>query len=393
MKQEFLLDPEVVFLNHGSFGACPREVFSVFQAWQREMERNPVQFLGRRSTELLRQARQSLGGYLGARSDDLVFVPNATSGVNVVARSLPLQPGDEVLTTDLEYGACDATWAHVGRERGSVVRRVAVPLPFDAASFADRMLEAVTPRTRVLFVSHVASTTALILPLQDLVRRARERGLLTLIDGAHAPGLIDLDLDELGADFYTGNCHKWLCAPKGAAFLHARPEHHASLHASVISWGYAAGDGGHAGFDAYTGSTVLERRLQWQGTRDLAAFLTVPAALDWVREHHGPALREACHRRAMALMHRCAQRFELPCIGADSDFAQMAPLPVPPCDPEALRRRLFDHHHIEVPVTQHGGRSFVRVSVQSYTTDADLQALEQALAIEFEHPPGGTSAC
>lgn len=385
MRQHFLLDPAVTFLNHGSFGACPREVFAVFQGWQAEMERNPVLFLGRRSAMLLRQAREALAGFVGAQADDLVFVPNATTGVNIVARSLPLQPGDEVLTTDLEYGACDATWAHVGRERGSVVKRVSVPLPFEAAGFAERMLAAVTPRTRVLFLSHVTSTTALILPLQQLLAEARRRGILTLIDGAHAPALIDLDLAALGADFYTGNCHKWLCAPKGAAFLHARPEHHAALHASVISWGYAAGDGGHAGFDAYTGSTLLERRMQWQGTRDIAAFLTVPAAIDFVRRHHGSDVRRHCHERAVALMHRLASRHGLPPIGADDDFAQMAPLPVAACDGDALRQRLFDRHRIEVPVTQHAGRSFVRVSVQSYTTDAELQALDDALAAEFPH--------
>ena len=383
MREHFGLDPDLVFLNHGSFGACPQPVMDALHGWQREMERNPVEFLGRRSAALLREARGRLAGFLGARTDDLVFVPNATTGVNIVARSLALQPGDEVLTTDLEYGACDATWEFVCRQQGAVYRHVAIALPLQAEQFADQLLAEVTARTRVLYVSHVTSTTALILPLAALVRRARELGILTVIDGAHAPGQIGLELDALGADFYTGNCHKWLCAPKGTAFLHARPEHQASLDATVVSWGYVAGNAGHTGFDAYTGRTVFERRLQWQGTRDIAGCLSVPAAIDFHQAHLAGATRERCHQMALEAMHALRTRFGLPAIGADSDFAQMVPIPVPPCDAEALRRRLFEQHRIEVPVTQHDGRSFVRVSVQAYNTSQDLQRLATALGQEF----------
>lgn len=379
MRELFLLDPDTVFLNHGSFGACPREVFDAQQRWLLEMERNPVEFLGRRSGALLAQARQRLAAELGADAADLVFIPNATTGVNVVARSLALQPGDEVLATDHEYGACDATWQRECARMGAAYRRVEIPLPLDREGFARRVMAAVTPRTRALFLSHLTSTTALIFPLDELCARARERGLLTVIDGAHAPGHIPLALDALGADFYTGNCHKWLCAPKGSAFLHARREHQEALHATVTSWGYVAGTGGHSGFDAYTGRTVFERRLQWQGTRDIAGWLAVPAALDFLARHDWPRVRAQCHDTAVALMHRVARRFALPPIGQDDDFGQMVPLPVPHQDAEALRRRLFDEHRIEVPVTQHAGRTFVRVSVQGYNTPEDLRVLEEAL--------------
>jgi isopenicillin-N epimerase len=381
MRQHFLLDPGIVFLNHGSFGACPREVLEALQRWQLEMERNPVQFLGRRSAALLRATREHLAEYLGARADDLVFVTNSTTGVNIVARSLALQPGDEILTTDLEYGACLATWGFVAGKAGARLRAVKIPLPLDTGSFADRILAAVTPRTRLLFVSHVGSTTALVLPIADLLARARAMGILTLVDGAHAPGQLELDLDDLGADFYTGNCHKWMCAPKGAAFLHARPEHQAMLHATVTSWGYLAGDGGHTGFDAYTGRTVFERRLQWQGTRDIAPYLSVLAAIHFQQEHDWPAQRARCHAMSIALLHRVAQRTGLAPIGNDEHFAQMVPLQVPHTDAEALRSMLFEQHHIEVPVTQHDGRTFVRVSVQAYNTEAELQTLERALGL------------
>ena len=385
MRELFDLDPALVFLNHGSYGACPQPVRQALHDWHTQMERNPVEFLGRRSATLLRAAREQLAGFVGAQADDLVFVPNATTGVNVVARSLDLQPGDEVLGTTLEYGACDAAWDFICAQHQARYLRTPVALPLDDEACVRQIMAGVTPRTRLVFISHLASTTALILPVAAVIGAAHERGLPVLVDGAHAPGQLELSLDALGADFYTGNCHKWLCAPKGSGFLHARPEQQARLHASVVSWGYLAGSGGHTGFDAYTGRSLFERRLQWQGTRDLCGWLAVGAAIDFHRQHLGPEVRAHCRRLALALMHELAAHFKLPVIGSDPHFAQMVPVPVPPCDAEALRRKLFEQHRIEVPVTQHEGRSFVRVSVQGYNTRAELEALAQALRAEFAH--------
>jgi isopenicillin-N epimerase len=390
MRDQFLLDPDLVFLNHGSFGACPRPVFEAWQHWQREQERNPVEFLGRRSGALLRAARERLAATLGAAADDLAFVPNATTGVNTIARSWPLAPGDEVLATDHEYGACDAAWQMVCRERGASYRRVAVPLPFDPSAFARRLLDAATERTKLIYVSHLTSTTALIFPLAALIEGARARGIPVVVDGAHAPGHLALQLDALGADAYTGNAHKWWCAPRGAAFLHVRREVQPQVHAPVVSWGYVAetvdranpSAGGHTGFDAYTGRTLLERRLQWQGTRDITSWLALPAALDFWAAHDAPRLRAESRARAAALLHRVGRRNGLAPIAPDECFGQMAPIAVRCSDGEALRRRLFEHHRIEVPVTTHGAHTFVRVSVMPYTTDAELDALERALAAE-----------
>ncbi len=385
LRALFLLDPGLVFLNHGSFGACPRPVFEQYQHWQRELERNPVAFLGRRSGELLRAARQRLAACVGARAEDLAFVPNATTGVNIVARSLALAPGDEILTTDQEYGACDATFGVACARSGAVLRRVAVPLPFEPEGFAPRLMAAATPRTRLIFTSHVVSTTALAFPVAELCAQARSAGIPTLIDGAHAPGQVELDLAALGADYYTGNAHKWLCAPKGSAFLHVRPEHHAALHGGIVSWGWlaeerAAGGGGHTGFDAYVGTTTLERRLQWQGTRDLSAYLAVPAALDFLAAHDWPRRRALAHQRGLQLQREVLARNGLAPIAPDEALAQMVPIPVRCTDGEALRRWLSESCGIEVPVTAHAGRTFVRVSVQAYTRDAELAALKAALA-------------
>lgn len=208
-KELFLLDPAVAFLNHGSFGATPRAVFEVYQAWQRELERQPVEFLGQRFNDLMRDARRALAAYVHTDANDLVYVPNATTGLNIVARSLRLNPGDEILSTDHEYGAIDRTWRFLCRKSGAIYKNhpVAVPLT-TAENFVERFWAGVTPHTRVIFISHITSPTALIFPVQEICRRARDAGIITIIDGAHAIGQIPLDLEQLGADFYSSNLHK-----------------------------------------------------------------------------------------------------------------------------------------------------------------------------------------
>ncbi len=393
MRELFQLDPQLIFLNHGSFGACPRAVTLA------QMEANPVAFLSRRSGVLLQQARAALGIYLGADPDDLAFIPNATTGVNIVARSLQLQPGDEILATDHEYGACDATFRFACERTGAAYKRVEIPLPFDAEGFTDRLMAAVTPRTRLIFLSHITSATALIFPVERVCAAARAQGILTLVDGAHAPGQINLNLTEIGADFYTGNGHKWMCGPKGSAFLHARREHHDLLHAPVVSWGYVAealdaatpGLADHsaqasprltAAFDAYAGIGALQRRLQWQGTRDVSAWLALPSAMAFQAEHDWDCVRQRSHRMAVETMHALCKRFDWAPIASDGDWGQMAAIPVPHQDAAGLQRRLFEESRIEVPVTQHQGQCFVRVSVQGYVTEADLQALLEAPALQ-----------
>ncbi|WP_396269998.1 aminotransferase class V-fold PLP-dependent enzyme [Ideonella sp.] len=381
LRDHFLLDPDIAFLNHGSFGACPREVLEAQQRWQWEMERNPVDFLGRRSAALLAEARDALGTEIGAAGADLVFVPNSTTGVNVVARSICLQAGDEVLSTNLEYGACDATWLRVCAQQGAHYRQVELPLPLRPEQVVASLVAAMGPRTRLVYLSHITSTTALILPVAEVCAAARARGIPVFVDGAHAPGQIPLDLSALGADFYVGNCHKWQCAPKGSAFLHARPEHQPLLDATVTSWGYAADSGGHSGFDAYLGRSLFERRMQWQGTRDISAWLTVPAALAFQARHDWHQVRQRSHALAAQAQQALCQRFGLAPISGDEAWAQMVAIPVPPQDPEALRQRLWVESRIEVPITQHGGQTFVRVSAQAYTSEADIERLLAAPAL------------
>ncbi len=379
MRRLFLLSPEVIFLNHGSFGACPREVFRDYQRWQLELERNPVEFLGRRSGELLWNARSELAAFLGAGARDLVFIANSTTGVNAVAKSLALEPGEEVLSTDHEYGACDNAWRLACAARGAGYVKASVPLPFEPAEFADRVWEKVTPRTRLIFFSHITSATALLFPAAELCARARKAGILTFVDGAHAPGQVDLDLRRLGADFYVGNCHKWLMAPKGSAFFYACGAAQGLVEGLVTSWGYSERTAANADQEAYAGTGVFERRHQWQGTRDIAPFLAVPAAIRFRRKYGWAARQKACRELAALTQRRVLAENGLAPITGGGEL-QMLAIPVPAAGAERLSKWLFRARRIEAPVTGFGAGRFVRVSVQPYNTRADLDALVGALS-------------
>jgi isopenicillin-N epimerase len=378
LRDLFLLRPDIVFLNHGSFGACPRQVFEVYQAWQLELERQPVEFLGRRFPELMRTAREALAVYVGAEADDLVYVPNATTGLNVVARSLPLQTGDEVLSTNHEYGAIDRTWRFVCAKQGVHYVNQPLPLPLESTGqVVDTLWSGVTERTRVLFLSHITSPTAVILPVKELVQRARQAGILTVVDGSHAPGQIPLDLTTTEADFYIGNLHKWVCGPKGAAFLHARREVQPLVEPLVVSWGWQSDSPGPSRF-------VDEQ--EWQGTRDIAAYLSVPAAIQFQADHAWPRVRAKCHDLLRLARRRIEDLTGLPPICPDSPqwYAQMAAFPLPACDAEELKRQLYDDYRIEVPIIDWNGKQFVRVSIQGYNVQADVEALLTALETLLE---------
>jgi len=349
VRELFLLDPDVVYLNHGSFGACPRPVFERYQARQRELELEPVRFM-KRLPELLAGARAELGAFVGAPGDDLTFVQNATTGVNLAARALGLQPGDEVLATNLEYGACNLAWQHVCERAGARYVRAE----------ADRLFEHVGERTRAVFVSHITSETALLLPVEEIVAQARAAGLTTIVDGAHSVAQLDLELAALGADFYAGNCHKWLCAPKGAGFLFVRPEWQERVGGPIVSWGYEEP------------ATFVSRTAR-QGTRDPAAYLAVPDAIAFVHEHDD---RERCVALAREARRDLCSLLGTEPLAPEDQILQMASVRLPHADPE-LSQRLFDEHGIEIPTTD--GDELLRISVALYTGREDVERLLDAL--------------
>jgi len=374
LKDEFLLDPQVIYLNHGSFGACPRPVFEVYQQRQLELEREPVDFIGRRRGGLMAEARTRLAAAIGAEADEVVYFPNPTTAANMIVRSLKLGPADEVLTTDHEYGAMERTWHFYASQKGFGYIRRPMSLPMTtAADFVERLWGGVTPNTRVIFISHISSPTALIFPIQDICRRARAAGILTIIDGAHAPGQLSLDMHALGADFYIGAGHKWLCAPKGSAFLYARPDVQSWLLPLVVSFGYES--------IAPSASRFIDYH-EYQGTRDFSAYLATPAAIQFQAEHDWPAVRLDCHELARAARERLNALTGLAPICPDSAewFGQMATIRLPPMDFGRLGAHLWEQHHIEIPLVFWNEQHFLRISCQAYNSEADIQALVGAIA-------------
>lgn len=380
LARQFLLREDVVFLNHGSFGACPRPVFAKYQEWQLELERQPVEFLGRNLTETMRAPRIALAEELGTTQDNIVGLTNATLGLNIVAQSLDLKPGDQILTTDHEYSALEKTWAYVCRRTGAEIVVVKVPLPLTSeAQFTDAILAGMTERTRVLFLSHITSPTALLFPIERAVAEARKRGIWSVIDGAHTPGHIKLELDKLGADFYAGNCHKWLMTPKGSAFLHARPEVQGLINPLVISHGWTEKSKEPGAKGAFGNSPFIDE-LEMQGTRDPAPWLTVPAALGYRRENDWASVAAHCQALAQDTARRLATRTGLAPLSTPEFCApQMVAMPLPDCDTDALKLALYDKYRIEIPVFRWQDTCIARLSVQGYNSRPQMDLLIDAL--------------
>ncbi|QRN99731.1 aminotransferase class V-fold PLP-dependent enzyme [Archangium violaceum] len=383
-RTHWSLDPEVTFLNHGSFGACPTAVLEEQSRLRARMEAEPVRFLHRELEALSDAARAALGSFLDADPDDLAFVNNATTGVNTVLKSLRFDPGDELLTTDHEYNASRNALDFVASRWGVKVVVAKLPWPVRSAqAVVDTVLSHVTARTRLLLIDHITSQTALVLPIAELIRALRERGVETLVDGAHGPGQVPLSLRQLGVAYYTGNCHKWLCAPKGAAFLYVRRDLQPGIRPVVISHGYNSRREDRSRF---------RLDFDWLGTDDPTPFLCVPKALEvmggmlpggWpeVMAFNRAKVLEAraflCQRLGVA--PHCPEEL----VGAMATVALPDGFPEKPSalglDP--LQDRLLFEHGIEVPITPwpRPPHRHVRVSAQLYNSRAEYQRLAEAL--------------
>ncbi|MBN2045208.1 MAG: aminotransferase class V-fold PLP-dependent enzyme [Anaerolineales bacterium] len=376
MRELFLLDPEITFLNHGSFGATPKPVWDVYLAWQARLERQPVKFMARELSGELKKARRVLGQYLNADADDLVFIPNATFGVNLVARSLDLKPDDEILMTDHEYGACENVWEFLSTKKGFKAIRQPIRLPLRSPQqVAEQFWQGVTSRTRAIFISHITSPTAIRLPVELICRYARAAGIMTIIDGAHAPGQIAVDLEAIDPDFYLGNCHKWMMSPKGAGFLYTRKAAQPQVEPLVVSWGW----GENASYS--TGSRYIDR-LEWCGTKDPSAYLSVPAAISFQAEHAWPKVQSCCQEILSEAIDRLnfLTGLETIYLPECEPFVQMAVARLPGAvDLVELKQALDQQYRVEVPCIQWGEEKFIRVSVQGYNTPSDIDLLVTAL--------------
>jgi len=386
LKKLWPLDPKVVFLNHGSFGSCPLPVLEFQRALRDRLERQPVQFLVRDLEPLLDQARAALAQFTGARPENLVFVPNATSGVNTVLRSLTFAPGDELLVTDHEYNACRNALEFVAAHAGAKVVVARVPFPFQSTGqIEEAIMSRVTPRTKLALIDHVTSQTGIIIPVERLVSQLAARGVDTLVDGAHGPGMVPLRLEQLGAAYYTGNCHKWLCAPKAAGFLHVRPDRQSLIHPLTISHGLTSPRKDRSLF-------LIE--FGWTGTLDVSACLSVPEALRFMEGLVPGGWTEIMARnRALALEGRkllCQTLKIAPpcpeeCVGSMASVplpdAREAERASPPLYIDPLQDQLLARYAIEVPVIPWPGfpKRLLRISAQLYNSREECQLLADAL--------------
>jgi isopenicillin-N epimerase len=372
------LDPEITFLNHGSFGACPTAVLEKQNVLRRQMEQEPVRFFALELEELLDAARQELAVFVGADPADLAFVANATTGVNTVLRSLcpSFAPRDELLTTDHEYNASRNALDFVAQLSGATVVVAEVPFPIDTPEQAiAAILSHVSARTRLVLLDHITSQTGLVFPLQPLIQHLTAAGIEVLIDGAHAPGQIPLNLKELGATYYTGNCHKWLSAPKGSAFLYIQPDRHDRLRPLTIS---------HGSNSPRSDRSRFWLEFDWAGTIDPTPYLCVPEAIRWMGSllpGGWTALMQHNREQALSVRQALCQALaiEPPC--PDSMMAAMAVVPLPKGCASSLQAALFSQHQIEVPVNVWHGQTnrLIRVSAQLYNTQSDYDGLIKGL--------------
>ena len=366
----------MIFLNHGSYGACPREVLAAQADWQRQLEAQPCQFINAVAPKAIRAAAAELGAYVGANPDNLGFVENTTAGINAVLRSFSFQAGDEVVVTDHIYNAVRQTLNFVLAPKGARMVVAPIGLPVTGpAQIIEAVLNSITPATKLIVIDHVASITAVRFPVAEIAAEARTRGIPVLVDGAHAPGMIELDVEALGGDWYVGNCHKWLCAPKGAAFLWAAPARHEGLHPTVIS--HDLGKGFTFEFDKV-------------GTRDASAWLSVPAAIAFQEKLGGAALRQRNHEVAVTAAQTLAERWGTETGAPPEMCGTMAVVRLPEGPPmeraisEAIKAEIWAEHRAEVHIMPLGNAFWLRLSVQAYNSLDDCLAIapmvEAALA-------------
>ena len=369
----FLLRNDITFLNFGSFGACVRPVFERYQQYQLELEAEPVQFITVNGPRYLAASRQALGEYINCHADDVVYVANPSYAVNTIAKSLQLKEGDEVLTTNLEYGACDRTWSYYCNKAGAVYKRQHITLPLTTKEqFVEEFFKGFSNKTKLVFISHLTSSTGLRLPVEEIVAKAKALGVMTFIDGAHAPAQVEVDLQKIGVDIYTGACHKWMMTPKGSSFLYVRRELQHLFDPLVVSWGYNA---------LFPSSSQFLDYHQMNGTRDFSAFLTIPDAIAFMKEHDW--VRVAAHYRKLVQDNAepfCALFGSKPLAPVTDDFiAQLLSCEIKTKEPEQLQKHLFNEYKIEIPVMRHGDKVYLRYSMNAFNSQEDLEKLFAAV--------------
>ena len=373
MKDLFLLDKSITFLNHGSFGACPKPIFSAYQQFQTELETEPVHFIQVKLPKYLKEARTALGKYVGCKAEDLVFTPNPTYAINIIMRSLNLQKDDEILSTNHEYGAMDRTWSFYCKKSGAKYIRQKINLPITSKEqILEDFWKGYTSKTKVIFINQFSSATALIFPVKEICDKAKQLGLITIVDGAHVPGHIDLNISELNPDYYTGTLHKWMLAPKGSSFLYTKKELQSQLDPLVVSWGYES--------VAPSESQFLDYH-EYQGTNDLSAYLCTPIVIDFLKKNKWRDLSKHCKTIVFENYQRfCDLINSKPICPISEEFlGQMASIPIRTQKPLELKALLYDKYKIQIPVMLLNEQVYLRFSINAYNSQKDLDILYKAL--------------
>ncbi len=373
MKSQFLLDPEVTFLNHGSFGACPKLIFEKYQYWQLELEKHPVQFITKHQAGYLKTAKEALADYVGCAPEDFFFTANPTVAINTVMRSIKLEPGDEILSTNHEYGAMDRTWHFYCEKSGAKYIRQNIPLPIQSKeSLLEDFWKGYTSKTKIVFINQISSATALIFPVKEIIQKAKSLGLITIIDGAHVPGHIDLNLTDLDPDYYTGTLHKWMLAPKGCSFLYVKKELQNNIDPLVVGWGYQS--------ESPSKSRFLDYH-EFQGTRDISAFLTAPTVIQFLKENHWTEKAKQSKQLILENYKRfCDLLGSTPICPVTNVFlGQMFSIPIKTEQPMVLKELLYEKYKIEIPVMKIDHGIFLRISLNAYNDEKDLETLYSAL--------------
>ena len=373
MKAYFQLNPEITFLNHGSFGACPKPVFENYQSFQSDMESDPVYFIQKKYQIHLAKAKKALARFICCDPNDFIFTPNPTVAINTIMRSLDLKAGDEILATNHEYGAMDRTWHFYCKKSGVKYVRQPISLPIlSKAQILEQFWKGLTDKTKVIFLNQISSTTALIFPVKEICDKARELGIITIIDGAHVPGHIDLNISDLNPDYYTGTLHKWMLAPKGSSFLYVKKELQNQIDPLVVSWGYESLIPSESQFLDYH---------EYQGTNDNSAFLCTPAVIDFLQENDWK--QKSAEAKALVLKNYprfCALMNSKPIAPLSTEFlGQMASVPVQTTKPQELKDLLYDKYKIQVPIMLLNDKVYLRYSINAYNSQADLDVLYKAL--------------
>ncbi len=375
IRDLFLLNPEITFLNFGSFGACPKPILKRYQEFQLEFEEDPVHFYKMKGMDYLDVSKEALASFVHCKTEDIVFVTNPSYAVNAIARSFLLEKGDEILTTSLEYGACDKTWQYYCEKAGAIYRQQEIKFPLASKEdFLEQFWKGLSAKTKLIFISHITSSTGIKLPVEEICLKANELGIPVFIDGAHAPGQVDLDLEKLNPTYYTGACHKWMMTPRGCSFMYVKKEAQKSIDPLIISWGYKS---------IFPSNSQLQDYHQVNGTRDFTPFLTIPIALEFRKNNLWDKVSEDCRTlvktNALKLCECTGTESIVPI--SDEFLVQMYAAEIKTTQPEGIQKRLYEEFQIQIPIIRLEKKSYIRYSINGFNSQSDLDRLFEVMPL------------